>query len=49
MTEADLYSDMKARRSGYGIVLPLFQLRYNGSAHDWGFAIYRATQRPPHG
>ncbi|MGH2634368.1 MAG: hypothetical protein ACRDG3_13235 [Tepidiformaceae bacterium] len=23
--------------------LPLCRLRYNGSAHDWGFAIYRAS------
>jgi hypothetical protein len=24
-------------------VLRLFRLRYLGSAHDWGFAIYRAS------
>ena len=24
-------------------VLPLCRLRYTGSAHDWGFAIYRAS------
>jgi len=26
-----------------GEVLPLCRLRYLGSAHDWGFAIYRAS------
>jgi hypothetical protein len=26
-----------------GDVLPLCRLRYLGSAHDWGFAIYRAS------
>jgi hypothetical protein len=26
-----------------GTTLPLFRLRYNGSATTWGFAIYRAS------
>jgi hypothetical protein len=26
-----------------GEVLPLCRLRYTGSAHHWGFAIYRAS------
>jgi hypothetical protein len=26
-----------------GITLPLFRLRYSGSAHTWGFAIYLAS------
>ena len=26
-----------------GTVLPLCRLRYGGSAHQWGFAIYRAS------
>jgi hypothetical protein len=26
-----------------GTTLPLFRLRYTGSANDWGFAIYRAS------
>lgn len=26
-----------------GTTLPLFRLRYNGSASSWGFAIYRAS------
>jgi hypothetical protein len=26
-----------------GTTLPLFRLRYNGSASNWGFAIYRAS------
>lgn len=26
-----------------GEVLPLCRLRYSGSAHTWGFAIYRAS------
>jgi hypothetical protein len=26
-----------------GTTLPLFRLRYNGSASTWGFAIYRAS------
>jgi hypothetical protein len=26
-----------------GEVLPLCRLRYFGSAHDWGFAVYRAS------
>ena len=26
-----------------GTVLPLLRLRYAGSAHTWGFAIYRAS------
>jgi hypothetical protein len=26
-----------------GTTLPLFRLRYNGSANTWGFAIYRAS------
>jgi hypothetical protein len=27
-----------------GTTLPLFRLRYNGSAHQWGFAIYLASK-----
>ena len=27
-----------------GTTLPLFRLRYNGSASSWGFAIYRASR-----
>lgn len=26
-----------------GAILPLCRLRYGGSAHRWGFAIYRAS------
>ena len=26
-----------------GEILPLCRLRYGGSAHQWGFAIYRAS------
>jgi hypothetical protein len=26
-----------------GTILPLCRLRYTGSAHTWGFAIYRAS------
>ncbi len=28
---------------GDGEILPLCRLRYAGSAHTWGFAIYRAS------
>jgi hypothetical protein len=27
-----------------GTILPLFRLRYGGSAHQWGFAIYLASK-----
>lgn len=27
-----------------GTTMPLFRLRYNGSAHIWGFAIYLASR-----
>ena len=27
-----------------GVRLPLFRLRYGGSAHTWGFAIYLASK-----
>ena len=30
-------------RLPHGDVLPLCRLRYAGSAHHWGFAIYRAS------
>ncbi|GAA4387054.1 hypothetical protein [Tsukamurella soli] len=29
--------------TGNGQTLKLCRLRYTGSAHDWGFAIYRAS------
>ena len=27
-----------------GTILPLYRLRYNGSASTWGFAIYLASR-----
>lgn len=34
---------LRGRRAHDGTTLPLFRLRYNGSATTWGFAIYRAS------